>query len=286
VQISDKASVEAALAAYDLLSPEAQVLLTSEKALLDSLLAEINSQEAIALEVSTFQSDYATPLALTTGTVQISDKASVEAALAAYDLLSPAAQALLASEKALLDSLLVEIEAQQLAILNAIKSSILAETYLNIEINADTSAERLSVLDAQIALLVTDPDVSYTLTFVSGDTYQVELTYNGLTTTVLVDVTATFVLSQDAQNLQDVNTAATLIKNYFITGKITLTNYSNPTKYNAFLAQANTLVEGLGVIIEITQDLHQAGNNPSTFTITILKGTQLITTTITVNYSK
>ena len=218
--------------------------------------------------------------------MQISDKASVEAALAAYDLLSPAAQALLASEKALLDSLLVEIEAQQLAILNAIKSSILAETYLNIEINADTSAKRLSVLDAQIALLVTDPDVSYTLTFVSGDTYQVELTYNGLPTTVLVDVTATFVLSEDAQNLQDVNTAATLIKNYFITGKITLTNYSNPTKYNAFLAQANTLVEGLGVIIEITQDLHQAGNNPSTFTITILKGTQLITTTITVNYSK
>ena len=77
-----------------------------------------------------------------------------------------------------------------------------------------------------------------------------------------------------------------LIEDYFITGTITLTNYSNPTKYNAFLAQANTLVEGLGVIIEITQDVHQAGNNPSTFTITILKGTQIITTTITVNYSK
>ena len=37
--------MEAAIAAYDLLSPEAKAKLTAEKALLDSLLAEIEDQE-------------------------------------------------------------------------------------------------------------------------------------------------------------------------------------------------------------------------------------------------
>ena len=45
VQISDKVAVESALAAYDLLSPEAQAALITENVLLQELLADIVVQE-------------------------------------------------------------------------------------------------------------------------------------------------------------------------------------------------------------------------------------------------
>ncbi len=113
VQVSDKIAVQQAIAAYNSLSLEAQGQLTSQKALLDSLLAEIYEQIPTETQVSEFRSDHATALALTLGTVQVSDQAIVQAALDAYDLLTPAAQAELSSEKALLDSLILQISIDQ-----------------------------------------------------------------------------------------------------------------------------------------------------------------------------
>ena len=112
VQISNKSYVEVALAAYDNLSVAVQAELTTEKALLDSLIEEIERQEEVAIEVLLFKYNYSAELALTVDTVEIEDLPFIESALYAYDLLSVDAQVELAVEKALLDSLLLEIERQ------------------------------------------------------------------------------------------------------------------------------------------------------------------------------
>ena len=67
----------------------------SKKALLSSLLAEINSQLPTATQVANFRTTHFDALALTVETVEIIDKAIVELALEAYDLLSFDAKALL-----------------------------------------------------------------------------------------------------------------------------------------------------------------------------------------------
>ena len=110
---SDQTVVEAAITAYELLSVDAKAALTTEKALLDSLLVEINNQIPTATQVAQFQSDHAVVLALTVGTVTPSDKAGVQVALAVYELLTVDAKAALTTEKALLDSLLAEINLQE-----------------------------------------------------------------------------------------------------------------------------------------------------------------------------
>ncbi len=65
--------------------------------------------EDVALVTNQFRTDYATVLALTPSTVDITDKTHVEAALAAYGLLSEAVKAELVPEYNLLMSLLNEI---------------------------------------------------------------------------------------------------------------------------------------------------------------------------------
>jgi hypothetical protein len=65
--------------------------------------------EDTALVVATFRSDYAYVLSLDVETVEVSDKAQIEAALAAYGLLSEEAKAELSTEQDLLISLLNEI---------------------------------------------------------------------------------------------------------------------------------------------------------------------------------
>jgi len=109
VQTSDKPAIETAILAHDALSEDVKALLTTEKALLISLIVEINNQIPTASQVAAFRADHAIVLALSVGTVQISDQIAVEAALTAYGLLSVDAKAELTIEKALLDSLLVEI---------------------------------------------------------------------------------------------------------------------------------------------------------------------------------
>ncbi|GHV25762.1 hypothetical protein AGMMS4952_04370 [Spirochaetia bacterium] len=110
VAISDEADVDTALAAYELLSADAKDLLTAEKTLLDSLKAKIDELKANQTAADAFKTTHAAILAETVDTVAISDEAAVDAALAAYELLSADAKDLLTAEKTLLDSLKVKID--------------------------------------------------------------------------------------------------------------------------------------------------------------------------------
>jgi predicted small secreted protein len=112
VTTGDKAAVQAALAAYDNLSPEVKVLLPFEKVRLDSLLSRITQIETAAANqaaANTFKTTHTTALALTVDTVAIGDKTAVQAALADYNGLTSAVKALLSAEKTLLDKLLNKI---------------------------------------------------------------------------------------------------------------------------------------------------------------------------------
>ncbi|QWC00200.1 hypothetical protein KHQ88_01140 [Mycoplasmatota bacterium] len=109
VQIIDLAAVQQALSDYAVLNVEAKAKLSVEKALLDSLIAEINNQIPTATQVSEFRNNHAAVLALSLGTVEVSNQPSIVSALEAYDSLTPAAQTELSAEKALLDGLLIEV---------------------------------------------------------------------------------------------------------------------------------------------------------------------------------
>ncbi len=113
VAITDEAAVDAALAGYGQLSPEAQGLVTDEKALLDSLKAKINELKAgaeVKAEADAWKQQNADILGKTVGDVAITDEAAVDAALAGYEDLSSEAQGLVSDEKALLDSLKSKID--------------------------------------------------------------------------------------------------------------------------------------------------------------------------------
>ena len=113
VAITDEAAVDAALAGYGQLSPEAQGLVTDEKALLDSLKAKINELKAgaeVKAEADAWKQQNADILGKTVENVTIEDETAVDAALAGYEQLSPEAQGLVTEEKALLDSLKAKIE--------------------------------------------------------------------------------------------------------------------------------------------------------------------------------
>ncbi|MDX9691842.1 MAG: hypothetical protein RBT45_05240, partial [Acholeplasmataceae bacterium] len=116
---------------------------TSDYINLDDIRIYENVVES-ELEVDTFRTVYAAPLALTVSTVTISNKSSVLAALSAYDLLSFDAQNTLTLEKALLDDLLIEIELQEdyQAALNAV---ILAESS-NLQIHVDAAQILIDLL--------------------------------------------------------------------------------------------------------------------------------------------
>jgi len=131
VQLSDKTDIEDAIDAYYALSSGARAELASEKALLDSLLVEINNQVPTETLVLEFRTNHATALALTTSTVQISDELMILQALDAYELLTPAAKLELVVEKALLDSLILEIGIQE-----ATQAVVIAEgSYLQADFN-------------------------------------------------------------------------------------------------------------------------------------------------------
>jgi hypothetical protein len=113
VKATDKLTVTASLTAYNGLSSAAKAKLTAEKALLDSLLTEIQRQEAVLGEVAAFRTDHATALGLVVSTVKITDLSAIEMAISAYAQLSPDAKSKLTSENSLLGSLLTEIHRQQ-----------------------------------------------------------------------------------------------------------------------------------------------------------------------------
>jgi hypothetical protein len=108
VAIANKDAVEAALTAYNALSAPAKAQLPADTGTkLQALLDKIAQLEAAA--ANTFTAAHAAALALTMGTVVITNKDAVNNALTAYNALSAAVKALLAGEKALLDNLAAKI---------------------------------------------------------------------------------------------------------------------------------------------------------------------------------
>jgi hypothetical protein len=110
VTADDEAAVDAALAAYNGLSVEAQALLGTEKEKLDGFKAKLDTLKAEA-----FKTDHAGVLAKSVETVTAGDEAAVDAALAAYEALNAGAQALLGTEKEKLDGLKARIDALKAA---------------------------------------------------------------------------------------------------------------------------------------------------------------------------
>ncbi len=253
VELNDKDSVEAALAAYNLLSVDAKAELSVEKALLSSLLAEINSQLPTATQVANFRTTHFDALALTVETVEIIDKAIVELALETYDLLSFDAKALLTVEKALLDSLLVEIENQE-NIIAATAAVVVAEGS-NLQADLDT---------AQI-LVTACPN---------------EAVKTNLQNRLNV-----------VQDIIDVEQAKTIILNYFTSSNpIVVANLSNtPTnntiKENAFIAKANEIVSGLDVVISV-KSTQRINNKNTTYTINITKNGAVLSVVVPVTFTR
>jgi hypothetical protein len=153
VTIADKVDVEAALAAYEALGAGVKALLVTEKTLLDSLKLKIDASGNTAQDAANaFKADRTGVLNKTTDNITTADKDAVEAALVAYDVLDADAKALLAGEKALLDSLKAKIAglaatAEQKAAADAFKTgnSVLEKT-------ADTvTAADKGAVDAALA---------------------------------------------------------------------------------------------------------------------------------------
>ena len=114
VAAADRDAVNAALAAYGALGDDVKALLAVEKTLLDSLKTKIDKLLAAA-DANAFKAAHAVALGKTVYTVLIADGTAVNAALAAFSALSPAAKALLTAEKTLLDSLKTKIDQLQAA---------------------------------------------------------------------------------------------------------------------------------------------------------------------------
>ena len=354
VQVSDKTLVEAALAAYDLLSIEAQAELTDEQTLLQNLLAEINSQIPTATQVSEFRTNHATALALTVGTVEISDKAIVQAALTAYDLLTVDAKADLTSEKALLDNLITEINEQEATALVVIaettylqsdldEAQVLVSALANGTVKTDLQ-DRLDLVqdtintlsanqvDNQILAIPSSGEISLSdeSQIQSARTAYQALTldqkllvqYESLlsdaedelqelqTATDSVIVAETSNLQTDVDSAQvlvtllpngssksalqnrlnavediiDVNQAQTLLQNYFSSNFVAVQRLnSDSIKETEFLADANSVVNGMSVVITIT-NTNRIDRNNTIYTIDIVKNDAIITVNVSVNF--
>jgi DNA replication initiation complex subunit (GINS family) len=108
VTLADNSAYEAAAAAYTALPYNAKILaaVVTARETLDRLKTKLNELTA----VNNFTTAHAAVLAKTIATIAIADEAAVDAALAAYSALSDPVKALLAAEKALLDSLEAKID--------------------------------------------------------------------------------------------------------------------------------------------------------------------------------
>jgi hypothetical protein len=116
VSPDDEAAVDAALAAFTELSERAQALAAAEKALLDNfkitiadLRAAEGADEADKAAAAAFVSAHEAILGKTADAIAVADEPSVDAALAAYDALTPQVKALVGARKALLDSFKTKI---------------------------------------------------------------------------------------------------------------------------------------------------------------------------------
>ncbi|MFE8701770.1 hypothetical protein ACFYKX_14315 [Cytobacillus sp. FJAT-54145] len=132
VAISDKGIIETALNAYTVLSDEVKERLSTEKSLLEGLLAKVEVLE-LEEQITEFKSTHAAALELTENSVGIVDKGLIDTALTAYQDLSDEAKAGLLTEKSLLDSLKakivdLELTAQQIVAFRTTHAEALALT--------------------------------------------------------------------------------------------------------------------------------------------------------------
>jgi hypothetical protein len=356
VLVTDKADVEDAISNYLSLGATARSILTFEKALLDSLLAEINSQTPTEDQVLAYLNAHAAALALTVPTVTISDELIITQALNAYELLTPEAKAELLTEKALLDSLITQID-----ILVATEAVVLAET-TNLQIDHDAaliivndlpaSSEKTSLLSRLSAVQdIIDQIAAETVIDIINllpSIGAIELTdeiaivdarsaYYALSTNqqalvtnlsmlvlaenqwlaldtatdavILAESTPTqgnhdaaqalIILLADGtpkqalqtridavQDTIDVNTAQSVILNYFASNPVVVTNLNNNTiKQNAFLAKANEIVASYTVSITVNSFVRISRTN-STYNITVSKNAASVTFTVSVTFER
>ncbi len=356
VTSGDKAAIEAALADYIALSESARATLSVEKALLDSLLSEINSQIPTATLVQEFRTNHADVLALTVGTVQISDQVDIVLALDAYDSLTEDAQADLTTEKVLLDSLLREIRIQEATAAVVIAESSNVQSDLD---NAQTLVSALPDGTEKTALQARIDDVQDTINTlaaayvdglitslpVSGEItlsdesliVAARTAYESLTITqeslvmnktlllaaeseliALQEATAAVVIAEssnvqsdldDAQTLVsalpngtsktvlqnrlsaiqdiiDVQTAVTIINNYYAANSVVVSRLSSNTiKQNAVIAKTNEILNGLNVHITITNSVYNSRTR-STYTIEIVKNDASVTVVVSVTFTR
>jgi hypothetical protein len=152
--LADETAVNAALAAHNALDAGAQALLAGEKALLDSHRARLN-----ALKAAAFTTAHAAILSKTTANLVVADEPAVDAALAAYRALDGGAQALLAGEKALLDSLATRIDAlKEAAAFKTAHAAVLSKTTANVaasdEAGVDGALAAYNALGAETRALL------------------------------------------------------------------------------------------------------------------------------------
>ena len=127
VAIANSAAVEEALSDYALLSADIKLMAATQKALLDSLRAQIVIlTNTAAYEV--FTTAHAVVLALTELTVAASNITAILAALTAYDALSSGVKVLAADNKTLLDALLIAAYADEYATFTTDHANALALT--------------------------------------------------------------------------------------------------------------------------------------------------------------
>ncbi|PKK96716.1 MAG: hypothetical protein CVV58_04965, partial [Tenericutes bacterium HGW-Tenericutes-3] len=288
VQISNKAIVQAALDAYELLTIDAQAQLTAEKALLDSLSAKIVLLEATAAVVtaeSTYlQADHDQALIKVNALPASADKTSL------LDRLTAVQDTINTQKAAAVQSLIAALPSTGAVVLSNQAQIEAARTAYN----ALTSTQKalvtnLSVLvsvEAEYAALVTATNAVVTA---ETSKLQADVTIAQALVTALSNGTAKTALQTRltaVQNIIDVNSAKTLIQNYFAANSVVVTRLnSNSLKETAFRTKANEVVAGLGVTITITNTNYISRTN-TIYTIQIVKGSASVTMTVSVTFTR
>ncbi|MBU1093536.1 MAG: hypothetical protein KKH01_03645, partial [Firmicutes bacterium] len=272
--------------AYDLLTVDAKAELTAEKALLDSLLVEIEIQEAtLAVEIaesSHLQTDFNTAQALVTALPSSTEKIDLqdrldalqgiidaEAASSVDDLITaiPASGAIILSNQAQIEAARTAYD----ALTTAQQLFVLYEAVL-------TSAENeLAALQVATAAVV----------IAEGSNLQTDLDAAQALVTALPNGTAKTDLQNRlnaVQDIIDVGLAQTIIINYFAANDVIVSRLnSNTIKATAFTAKANEIVSSLGVTVSITNTI-TVTRNDATYTISIVKNAATISMNIDVTF--
>jgi len=251
------------------LTPAAQADLSSEKILLDSLLVQIATDLVIIAEGSNLQIDLDNALVVVdtlpngtekiilqnrldqvqdiieasyvenlitalpnTGAINLSDEVQTQTARDAYEALSTAQKALVTN----------------LSILSSAESVL-----------ADLQAATAAVVVAEGSNLQTDVNSAQAL---------VTALPNG-------QAKSSLQTRLDAvQDIIDVEEATLIIQSYYASNTVILSSFwdlfSNPAKETAFLAKTNEIVDGLDVVISIT-NTNRTGFRNTIYTISIVK---------------